>query len=120
MTIESALQGIYPNQIIGESVRLGSKLFLTMNDNDLARNWISYWVARENTTEIIFKFNPSGVVYVYKDVTLTPHEKRVIGKIISMWRGTYRPDWQTFESMRANPMTNFADATLVPVMHATL
>lgn len=51
MTIESALQGIYPNQIIGESVRLGSKLFLTMNHNDLARNWISYWVSREGTSE---------------------------------------------------------------------
>lgn len=119
MTITSALQGIYPNQIVGESVSLGSKLYLTMNHNDLARNWISYWVAREDTTEIIFKFNPSGVVYVYKDVTLTPHEKRVITKIISMWRGTYRPDWETFESMRTNPMSSFADATLVPVMHNT-
>ncbi len=35
--IESALQGIYPNQIVGESVSLGSKLYLTMNHNDLAR-----------------------------------------------------------------------------------
>lgn len=120
MTINDALLSVYPNQIVSESVQLGSKLYLTMNHNDLARNWISYWVAREDTTEIIFKFNPSGTVYVYKDVTLTPHEKRVIGKIISMWRGAYRPDWQTFESMRAHPMTNFADATLVPVMHATL
>ena len=46
MTIESALQSIYPNQIIGESVQLGSKLYLMMNNNELARNWISYWVAR--------------------------------------------------------------------------
>jgi len=120
MTIESALQGIYPNQIIGESVRLGSKLFLTMNHNDLARNWISYWVSREGTSEIILKFDPSGIVYVYKDVTLTPHEKRVIGKIIHMWRGTYRPDWETFESMRANPMLDVSDTTLVPVLHDTL
>ena len=30
MTIESALQGIYPNQIVAEPVRLGSKLYLTM------------------------------------------------------------------------------------------
>ena len=120
MTIENALLSVYPNQIVSESMRLGTKLYLTMNHNDLARNWISYWVAREDTTEIIFKFNPSGVVYVYKDVTLTPHEKRVIGRIISMWRGTYRPDWQTFESMRAHPMTSFADTTLVPVLHATL
>lgn len=113
MTIESALQGIYPNQIIGESVRLGTKLYLTMNHNDLARNWISYWVAREDTTEIIFKFNPSGVVYVYNEVNLTPHEKRVIGKIIHVWRGTYRPDWKTFESMRAHPVSELADTTLV-------
>lgn len=120
MAIESALQGIYPNQIVAEPVRLGSKLYLTMNHNDLARNWISYWVAREGTSEIIFKFNPSGVVYVYKDVTLTPHEKRIIGKIIRMWRGTYRPDWETFESMRANPMLDVSDTTLVPVLHDTL
>lgn len=120
MTIESALQSVYPNQIISESIQLGSKLYLTMNHNDLARNWISYWVAREDTTEIIFKFNPSGVVYVYKGVTLTPHEKRVIRKIISMWRGTYRPDWETFESMRANPMLDVSDTTLVPVLHDTL
>lgn len=120
MTITSALQAIYPNQIVGESVSLGSKLYLTMNHNDLARNWISYWVAREDTTGIIFKFNPSGSVYVYKDVTLTPHEKRVITKIISMWRDNMRPDWKTFESMRAHPMSSFADATLVPVMHNTL
>lgn len=120
MTITSALQGIYPNQIVSESVQLGSKLYLTMNHNDLARNWISYWVAREDTTEIIFKFNPSGVVYVYKDVTLTPHEKRVITKIISMWRGTYRPDWQTFESMHAHSVCIESNATLVPVMHNTL
>jgi hypothetical protein len=29
-------------------------------------------------------------------------------------------DWETFESMRAHPMSSFADATLVPVVHATL
>lgn len=120
MTINNALLSVYPNRIISESVQLGSKLYLTMNHNDLARNWISYWVARENTTEIIFKFNPSGTVYVYNDVTLTPHEKRVIRKIISMWRGTYRPDWETFESMRANPMLDVSDTTLVPVLHDTL
>lgn len=120
MTINNALLSVYPNQIISESVQLGSKLYLTMNRNDLARNWISYWVAREDTTEIIFKFNPSGVVYVYNDVTLTPHEKRVIGKIISMWRNNMRPDWQTFESMRAHPVCIEPNATLVPVMHNTL
>lgn len=120
MTINDALLSVYPNQVISEPVRLGSKLFLEMDSNDLARNWISYWVAREDTTEIIFKFNPSGVVYVYKDVTLAPHEKRVIGKIISMWRDNMRPDWQTFESMRAHPVCIESDTTLVPVMRATL
>lgn len=120
MTINNALLSVYPNQIVSESVQLGSKLYLTMNHNDLARNWISYWVAREDTTEIIFKFNPSGVVYVYNDVTLTPHEKRVIGKIISMWRDNMRPDWQIFESMHAGCARIEPNATLVPVMHNTL
>ena len=120
MTINDALLSVYPNQIVSEPIQLGSKLYLTMNHNDLARNWISYWVAREDTTEIIFKFNPSGTVYVYNDVTLTPHEKCVIRKIIRIWRGTYRPDWETFESMRAHPISELADTTLVPVMHDTL
>ena len=120
MTIENALLSVYPNQIVSEPIKLGTKLYLTMNHNDLARNWISYWVAREDTTGIILKFNPSGVVYVYNDVTLTPHEKRVIGKIISMWQDNMRPDWETFESMRAHPVCIESDTTLVPVMHATL
>lgn len=46
MTIESALQSIYPDRIIGESINLGMMLYLTMNNNDLARNRISYWVTR--------------------------------------------------------------------------
>ena len=88
-------------------------------DNALARNETGYWVSRDNGP-LIFKFDTKGVVHVYKDVTLTPHEKRVIGKIISMWRDNMRPDWQTFESMRAHPVCIESDATLVPVMHATL
>lgn len=120
MTIECTLQSIYPDSIIGESINLGRVLYLTMNSNDLARDRISYWVTRVDTNEIIFNFDTSGCVYVYKNVTLTPHEKRMIGKIIRVWCGTYRPDWKTFESMRAHPMSSFADATLVPVMHATL
>lgn len=38
MTINNALLLVYPNQVISESVRLGTKLYLTMNHNDLARN----------------------------------------------------------------------------------
>jgi len=117
MTITNALLTVYPSQILCESVRLGSKLYVTMNNNDLARNLISYWVSREDSTEIIFTFNPSGTVYVYNDVTLTPHEKRVIGRIIGMWRDNLRPDWETFENMRRS---STAHTTLVPVMHATL
>lgn len=120
MTIESALQSIYPGRIIGESINLGMMLYLTMNNNDLARNRISYLVTRGNTNEIIFKFDPSGYVYVYNGVTLTPHEKRMIGKIIHVWRGTFRPDWETFESMRAHPVDTESDMTLVPVLHDTL
>lgn len=116
MTINDALLSVYPNQIVSESVLLGSKLCLTMDDNALSRDETGYWVARDNGP-LIFKFDTKGVVYVYNDVTLTPHEKRVIGKIISMWRGSMRPDWQTFESMRRRSM---AHATLVPVVHATL
>lgn len=119
MTINDALLLVYPDQIISESVRLGSKLYLTMDNNALSRDKTSYWVGRDKGP-LIFKFDPKGAVYVYKDVTLTPHEKRIIGKIIAIWRGTYRPDWQTFESMRAHPMSSFANTTLVPVVHSTL
>lgn len=119
MTIESALLSVYPNHIVSESVRLGTKLYLTMDNNAMARDETGYWVARDNGP-LIFKFDTKGVVRVYKDVTLTPHEKRIIRKIIHMWRGTYRPDWQTFESMRAHPTTSFADTMPVPVLHDTL
>lgn len=119
MTINNALLSVYPNQIIGESVRLGTKLYLTMDNNAMARDETGYWVGRDNGP-LIFKFDTRGVVCVYKDVTLTPHEKRVIGKIISMWREHMRPDWETFESMRAHPLSSIADATLVPVVHDTL
>lgn len=119
MTIENALLSAYPDQIICEPIRLGTKLFLTMDDNAMARDETGYWVGRDNGP-LIFKFDTRGVVYVYKDVTLMPHEKRVIRKIISMWREHMRPDWETFESMRAHPMSSFAHTTLVPVVHDTL
>ena len=119
MTINDALLSVYPDQIVSEPVQLGSKLYLTMDNNAMARDETGYWVARDNGT-LIFKFDTKGVVHVYKDVTLTPHEKRIIGKIISTWRGSMRPDWQIFESMRAHPMCIESDTTLVPVVHATL
>lgn len=119
MTINNTLLSVYPDQIVSEPVQLGSKLYLTMDNNALSRDETGYWVARDNST-IIFRFDTKGVVYVYKDVTLTPHEKRIIGKIISTWRDNMCPDWQTFESMRAHPVCIESAATLVPVVHATL
>lgn len=117
MTINDALLSVYPNQIICEFIRLGTKLYLTMDDNALSRDETGYWVSRERTTGIIFKFDTRGVVYVYNDITLMPHEKRVISKIISMWQRHMRPDWETFESMRRR---STAHTTLVPVVHDTL
>ena len=116
MTITSALQGIYHNQMLREPVSLGSKLFMEMDNNALARDEIGYWVSRNND-DLIFKFDTMGVVHVYSDVELTPHEKRVITKIIGMWRDNMRPDWQTFESMRRS---STARTTLVPVVYNTL
>lgn len=116
MTIESALQAIYPNRVIGGPVRLGSKLFLEMDNNALARDDIGYWVARDNGN-LIFSFDTRGVVFVWNDVDLLPHEKRVITRIIGMWREFMRPDWETFESTRKHPS---GYKTLVPVMHNTL
>lgn len=117
MTIENALQGIYPNRVIDKPVHLGSKLFLDMNRENLARNWIRYDVYRSDTREYVFMFRPDGVVYARTGIDLTNHEKRVITKIISMWRDNMRPDWKTWESMRARS-TKYA--TLVPVTHNTL
>lgn len=117
MTIENALQGIYPNRVIDKPVHLGSKLFLDMNRENLARNWIRYDVYRGRTGVRPFTFDSNGVVYANSDVELTNHEKRVITKIISMWRDNMRPDWKTWESMRARS-TEYA--TLVPVTHNTL
>lgn len=116
MTIESALLSVYPNQVISEPVRLGSKLFLEMDNNALSRDEIGYWVARDNG-KLIFSFDTRGVVSVWNDVDLFPHEKRVITRIISMWREFMRPDWETFESMRRR---STAYKTMVPVTHSTL
>ena len=116
MTIESTLQSIYPNRVVREPVSLGSKLFLEMDLNKLARNETGYWVSRNNG-DLIFKFDTKGVVHVWKDVDLSPYEKRVITKIIGMWRDNMRPDWETFKSMRRR---STARTTLVPVMHNTL
>lgn len=120
MTITSALQGIYPNQIISEPVRLGSKLFIEMDNNALAHGEIGYWVTREGTSEVIFKFDTKGVVRTYTDITPTNHEKRIITKIISMWRDNMRPDWETWGRMRLHPVSSESYTTLVPVMHNTL
>lgn len=111
MTINNALLSVYPNQIISESVQLGSKLYLTMNHNDLARNWISYWVARGNTNEIIFKFDPSGCVYVYKGVTCNTGTSvvsdsvstgcaRILSKVSQSGRYVPRHTWIIFPIIR--------------------
>lgn len=117
MTIESALQGVYPNQIISEPIKLGTKLSIMTDHNSLFTNSLRYDVYRGRTGVRPFTFDSNGAVYANSDVELTNHEKRVIGKIIGMWRDNVRPDWQTFESMRRR---STAHATLVPVLHATL
>lgn len=50
-------------------------------------------------------------------MTIESALQSMIGKIIRVWRGTFRPDWETFESMRADTES---DMTLVPVLHDTL
>lgn len=53
-------------------------------------------------------------------MTIESALQSMIGKIIHVWRGTFRPDWETFESMRAHPVDTESDTTLVPVLHDTL
>lgn len=117
MTITSALQGIYPNQIVSEPIALGTKLALMTDHNSLFASKLRYDVYRGRTGVRPFTFDSNGVVYANNDVELTNHEKRIITKIISMWRDNMRPDWQTFESTRRR---STAHTTLVPVMHNTL
>lgn len=117
MTINDALLSVYPSQIISEPIKLGTKLSIMTDYNSLFANSLRYDVYRGRTGVRPFTFDSNGVVYANSDVELTNHEKRVIGKIIGMWRDNMRPDWQTFESMRRR---STAHATLVPVVHATL
>lgn len=117
MTINNALLSVYPNQIVSEPIKLGTKLSIMTDHNSLFANSLRYDVYRGRTGVRAFTFDSNGVVYANSDVELTNHEKRVIGKIISMWRDNMRPDWQTFEGMRRR---STAHATLVPVLHATL
>lgn len=117
MTINDALLSVYPSQIISEPIKLGKKLALITDYTSLFASRLRYDVYRGRTGVRPFTFDSNGVVYANNDVELTNHEKRVITKIISMWRDNMRPDWQTFESMRRR---STAHTTLVPVMHATL
>lgn len=117
MTISDALLSVYPDQIVSEPIKLGTKLELMTDHNSLFTSRLRYDVYRGRTGVRAFTFDSNGVVYANGDVELTNHEKHVIGKIISMWRDNMRPDWQTFESMRRRTA---AHTTLVPVMHATL
>lgn len=117
MTINNALLSVYPNQIISEPIKLGEKLALITDYTSLFTSRLRYDVYRGMTGVRPFTFDSSGVVYANNDVELTNHEKRVITKIISMWRDNMRPDWQTFEGMRRR---STARTTLVPVVHNTL
>lgn len=117
MTIENALLSVYPSQIISEPIKLGTKLALITDYTSLSACRLRYDVYRGRTGVRPFTFDSNGVVYANNDVELTNHEKRVITKIIRVWRGTYRPDWQTFESIRRR---STAHTTLVPVVHNTL
>lgn len=117
MTINDALLSVYPDQIVSEPIKLGTKLSIMTDHNSLFANSLRYDVYRGRTGVRPFTFDSNGIVYANSDVELTNHEKRVIGKIIGMWRDNMRPDWQTFESMRRR---STAHATLVPVVHATL
>ena len=114
MTIENALLSVYPNQIVSEPIKLGTKLELMTDHNSLFTRRLRYDVYRGRTGVRPFTFDSNGVVYANSDVELTNHEKRVITK---MWREHMRPDWETFESMRRS---STAHTTLVPVMHNTL
>ena len=117
MTINNALLSVYPNQIVSEPIKLGTKLSLITDHTSLFASRVRYDVYRGMTGIRPFTFDSNGIVYANNDVELTNHEKSVITKIIGMWRGTYRPDWETFKSMRRH---STAHTTLVPVMHATL
>lgn len=120
MTINNTLLSVYPDQIVGEPIKLGTKLELMTDHDSLFTSRLRYDVYRGRTGVRAFTFDSNGVVYANRDVELTNHEKRVIRKIISMWREHMRPDWQTFESMREHPACIESATTLVPVVHATL
>ena len=116
-TIHDALLSVYPSQIVSEPIKLGTKLALITDHTSLFASRLRYDVYRGRTGVRPFTFDSNGVVYANNDVELTNHEKRVITKIIRVWRGTYRPDWETFKSMRRR---STAHTTLVPVVHNTL
>nr|DAR75441.1 MAG TPA: hypothetical protein [Caudoviricetes sp.] len=116
MTIESALQGIYPDQIISEPVRLGTKLSMITDSDSLFGTRVRYDVYRNDGTRI-FSFSSNGIVYTCNSVELTSHEKGVITRIISMWREHIRPDWELWAAMRRQSQN---DITLVPATYNTL
>lgn len=117
MTINDALLSVYPDRIVSEPIKLGTKLALITDYTSLFASQLRYDVYRGRTGVRPFTFDSNGVVYANNDVELTNLEKHVITKIIRVWRGAYRPDWETFKSMRRR---STAHTTLVPVVHNTL
>lgn len=90
MTIESALQAIYPDQELWGTRSLGTKYVLS-------RGMRGYMVTRKSTGKIVCTWDTDGILYATTD-GLTPYEKALITRILRMWRDTPRILWDTWDN----------------------
>lgn len=90
MTIESALQEVYPDRRLWGTRRLGEKYVLSEGMRD-------YMITHRLTGKFICTWDHEGILYATTD-GLTPYEKRLVSRVLRMWRGTGPIVWPLFDN----------------------
>lgn len=89
MTIESALQGVYPNQRLYGTRPLGRRYFLS-------EGMQGYMITNSFTGKVVCTWDSDGNLYAATD-GLTPYEKALVTRVLRMWRHTPRILWDTWD-----------------------
>ena len=102
MTIKATLENLKANGWAYYPIQVGSKLHVGRYGN-----W--YRLIRTDTHEVVGEWNKNtGIVYTMGE--LAHHERSAINWIIRVWRPWYKPDWDTWRTIRRSNTK-----TLLPV-----
>ena len=89
MTIRNTLTGIYPDLQFMGTRQLGTKYVLS-------RGMRGYFVSNRLTGAVVCTWDTDGNLYATTD-GLSSYEKRLITMILTIWRGTPRIKWSTWD-----------------------